>query len=484
MASSNQWSNWNSAPDIPYSPMIPDNLGLLPAGPTNDSRHSPMDLDVPGPSSLLFLPVNPSQQSDSLFPDSNNAPTQELPLKYDAAWARAEYLAGRLTTSKDNSSDIVSLVCPKCGTWINSGQTDPDGQLLAMRFFAALGQHMKGGKCEKRQREKLTRDDDMDSSHSESPISIRDQSLPPISPALSRRSSSVSLSPYLARRPSLSINTASPAPSFSIPSTPITPASGAHFRFSTPGSKQNELGDPCPGLAFDWNIDDKPFFQTFPVQRIGSEPDFLPFWYQGRGSQMELHFAISKKCTHFARSDPFRLRPCDLCEGLKPKIDRLRELANGADHNVGYQYLNWDQLHTRLDKKRDEITGLKFKMLNMGRSLASTARKLVNCRAFIMAVAENDVPRLNALVSTCVRSGAGVKTMTAKIAQAFAGNYSPKVFTPKDMELSLLVLRLGGRSLLHALNHALNLPLCCWLELNRVVKMGLSARDKQSARLE
>ncbi|KAJ7578134.1 hypothetical protein C8J56DRAFT_711788, partial [Mycena floridula] len=75
-----------------------------------------------------------------------------------------------------------------------------------------------------------------------------------------------------------------------------------------------------------------------------------------------------------------------------------------------------------------------------------------------MAMAENDVPRLNALVSTCIRSGAGVKTMTEKIAQAFAGNYSPKVFTPKDMELSLLVLRLGGRPLLHALNHALNLP--------------------------
>ncbi|KAJ7909926.1 hypothetical protein B0H13DRAFT_1616140 [Mycena leptocephala] len=76
-----------------------------------------------------------------------------------------------------------------------------------------------------------------------------------------------------------------------------------------------------------------------------------------------------------------------------------------------------------------------------------------------MAIATNDIPRVNALLSTALRNGASINTIIAQILEAVQGLRSTKGFTQFEHDLSLLIYRIGGQSLLYSLNHALNLPL-------------------------
>jgi hypothetical protein len=84
--------------------------------------------------------------------------------------------------------------------------------------------------------------------------------------------------------------------------------------------------------------------------------------------------------------------------------------------------------------------------------------KLTDYKRFFVAAANHDVPRLQSLISTAVRSGAGINAITRKIESAFAGLYIPKSFSQAEMDLAQLILRLGGRQLLYALSHSLGLP--------------------------
>ncbi|KAJ7753963.1 hypothetical protein DFH07DRAFT_868659 [Mycena maculata] len=76
----------------------------------------------------------------------------------------------------------------------------------------------------------------------------------------------------------------------------------------------------------------------------------------------------------------------------------------------------------------------------------------------VIAIATNNVKRVNVLVNTALRNGASINTITAQIQEAVQGLRSTKGFSDFEHDLSLLVYRIGGNSLLYSLNHALRLP--------------------------
>ncbi|KAJ7121422.1 hypothetical protein C8R44DRAFT_529506, partial [Mycena epipterygia] len=96
--------------------------------------------------------------------------------------------------------------------------------------------------------------------------------------------------------------------------------------------------------------------------------------------------------------------------------------------------------------------------LNLGRRLATFARKMEDFERLIMAIASNDVPSIHSIIETAMRNGASVRTMANRIYDAFEGLHQTKGFTDFERDLGILIYRLGGRSLLYAMNHALNLP--------------------------
>lgn len=75
-----------------------------------------------------------------------------------------------------------------------------------------------------------------------------------------------------------------------------------------------------------------------------------------------------------------------------------------------------------------------------------------------MAVATGDIPRLHKLVQQGLRDGASIGAITTKIEAGLAGAYQARGYDETDLDISLMVLRLGGRKLLYALNHQFAIP--------------------------
>ncbi|KAJ7727820.1 hypothetical protein DFH07DRAFT_970034 [Mycena maculata] len=94
----------------------------------------------------------------------------------------------------------------------------------------------------------------------------------------------------------------------------------------------------------------------------------------------------------------------------------------------------------------------------MSRQLATFARRMGDFERLIIAIATNDVKRVNVLLCTAIKNGTSINTITAQIIEAAQGIRSTKGFTKFEHDLSLLIYHIGGHSLIYSLNHALGLP--------------------------
>lgn len=75
-----------------------------------------------------------------------------------------------------------------------------------------------------------------------------------------------------------------------------------------------------------------------------------------------------------------------------------------------------------------------------------------------MALAEMDAAKVGTLVQTALRHGASIPAIITQIEQAIKGAYNPRFVSERTLDISTLIYRIGGRSLLYSMNHALGLP--------------------------
>ncbi|KAK6996305.1 hypothetical protein R3P38DRAFT_2565994, partial [Favolaschia claudopus] len=94
---------------------------------------------------------------------------------------------------------------------------------------------------------------------------------------------------------------------------------------------------------------------------------------------------------------------CQECDKIPARIAKLADIATHAEKGTNYQYLSHQQLEDLVVQRTKEMNTLKPHFsLNMSRQLATFARKMGDYERLVMAIAENDVPRVNALLSTAV----------------------------------------------------------------------------------
>jgi hypothetical protein len=101
---------------------------------------------------------------------------------------------------------------------------------------------------------------------------------------------------------------------------------------------------------------------------------------------------------------------------------------------------------------------MKLQGLNDAQKIAHTLTRLDEYRSLVMAMSENDVPRVQHILSVALKKGSSVRQILTTLEDAIAGTYHPRGYSGDDLDLATLVYRLGGRQLMYALNHRLGLP--------------------------
>ncbi|KAK7013539.1 hypothetical protein R3P38DRAFT_3206912 [Favolaschia claudopus] len=223
-------------------------------------------------------------------------------------------------------------------------------------------------------------------------------------------------------------------------------ASSSHSNIASMPASSSDLGATstrsCPGIVVQWPPElELNFNETFPFHRvpIGRSNGDLPFYIELQDGGKKI-VAWSKTCTR--RLTPFASH-CHECDKVVARLDRLGSMAEHAEKGTNYRFLS----HS-----------IFVVSLNMSRQLATFARKMGDYERLVMAIAENDVPRINALLNTALQNGASVNTIIAQITETVQRLRSTKGFPQFEHDLSLLIYRIGGNSLLYSLNHALGLP--------------------------
>ncbi|KLO14229.1 hypothetical protein SCHPADRAFT_826611, partial [Schizopora paradoxa] len=79
-------------------------------------------------------------------------------------------------------------------------------------------------------------------------------------------------------------------------------------------------------------------------------------------------------------------------------------------------------------------------------------------KRFLMAISSGDIPRLDRLLSQALNDGAGITQILGRVELSLLGAYHARSFDEKDIDIAVLVYRLGGRSLLFALNKYIEIP--------------------------
>ncbi|GJE91565.1 hypothetical protein PsYK624_077150 [Phanerochaete sordida] len=265
-----------------------------------------------------------------------------------------------------------------------------------------------------------------------------DDELPSIPATPSRRSSLVARSPR----------------SIGSPRTPRLPRP-ARFSVSprTPRTPRRSRSHTCPGISLDWPKDD--FFATYPFQRHGYGMKSLGYrfcYVESNGTRFRVR---SDFCLGQRQSDG---APCLQCAAARSKVDHLADLASSVASHTNYKWLTHEQLRDLLREKDAALRKWKLMALSLTRKYGSVLDKLDDARRFIMAVATKDVPRLQQLVRQGLKEHASISKIVQRVEDSLNKVYHARGYSEDDKDVSLMVLRLGGRKLLYALSQYIGIP--------------------------
>ncbi|KAG1719742.1 hypothetical protein EDB19DRAFT_1647796 [Suillus lakei] len=214
----------------------------------------------------------------------------------------------------------------------------------------------------------------------------------------------------------------------------------------------------CPGLTVAWPQDLRPFVMLFPWERYHEGLDSLPFLVD-----------ISNSAVPRVRSKRCRLStllegvPCDECAEISQHVTQLADAARNPKSHTNYRFLGLAHMQDLAKGYADQTRQLRLQGLNESRQYMSTLTQLDDYSRLLMAISEQDIPRLRQIINVALRNGAGVREIVNKLEDALEGVYCPRGYGASDLDIVTLVFRLGGRQLLFALNQSLGLPSICTL---------------------
>ncbi|KIK37640.1 hypothetical protein CY34DRAFT_15586 [Suillus luteus UH-Slu-Lm8-n1] len=95
----------------------------------------------------------------------------------------------------------------------------------------------------------------------------------------------------------------------------------------------------------------------------------------------------------------------------------------------------------------EETNRLKLQGLNDARHVTHVLTRLDEYKSLIMAMSENDVPRIQHILAVTLKRGSSICQIINTLEDAIAGTYHPRGYSRDDLDIAILAYRLGGPAL-------------------------------------
>ncbi|KAG1873360.1 hypothetical protein C8R48DRAFT_594070 [Suillus tomentosus] len=94
-----------------------------------------------------------------------------------------------------------------------------------------------------------------------------------------------------------------------------------------------------------------------------------------------------------------------------------------------------------------KISHSTIQSLNDGCNIRRLSSELEDHSLLVMALSQSDIPGLRNLLQTALKNGANIRAILQTIEDTLERGYRPRGYSQDTLDLSLLILCLGGRNL-------------------------------------
>ncbi|KAG2338518.1 hypothetical protein BDR05DRAFT_951816, partial [Suillus weaverae] len=228
----------------------------------------------------------------------------------------------------------------------------------------------------------------------------------------------------------------------------------------TLAQKSDVISTACTGVPIYWPVRGPSFLETFPVGCASDGPGMLLFDIDTRGT---IPHAYSKDCERHTTPGS----PCTECLDIVPSLEHMVTIAQDIKPQVHYRYRSHFDMVQVARQYAEEANRLKLKGLNDARRVTHVLTRLDDYKSLIIALSENDVPRIQHILTVTLKRGSSIQQVINTLEDAITGTYHPRGYTGDDLDIAILMYHLGGRQLLYALSHRLGLPSLRTLQTHR-----------------
>ncbi|CUA75348.1 hypothetical protein RSOLAG22IIIB_05853 [Rhizoctonia solani] len=252
-------------------------------------------------------------------------------------------------------------------------------------------------------------------------------------------------------------------PDSSMPNLSLTPGSQQSFSSPclalvahTPASNSltcegAEIILSCSSWAnYPWHLHD-------PSLNRGRPPSFYPCGINCSGDVIRIR---SSACVGVTPSTRYKsCIPCTEAVDSREVQSIIQRMENESPPNgLNLVFYSHKQLADVLESKEETLKKYRLQGLEVNRKATRLLGKLSDYKQLLLALSEVDDVAVSRIVQVALRQGCGPAAIVGRLMKAQQGLYRSESYSGKDIDIGLLVLRLGGPRLLESLSKALNLP--------------------------
>lgn len=133
-------------------------------------------------------------------------------------------------------------------------------------------------------------------------------------------------------------------------------------------------------------------------------------------------------------------------------------MSSENGRTLNYEYMTINQTEQRARAAVSTLHATRLKTLNVRRQALRIGRKLEEFKKIMMFLGENDIAGVRRVLGKALKDGKSPFAILGTLQDAFEGRYHARGHNQDDLDLAILVMRVGGPALLYALSKAVGLP--------------------------
>lgn len=229
---------------------------------------------------------------------------------------------------------------------------------------------------------------------------------------------------------------------------------------------QKDEAFPCKGIQVELT---EPREQHFPllVHTKLNDPEFI--------FDLELGNVRSKNCLRWVfQQQPFSNSAqsshiqCTTCKRMN-NDEQLEDIAQRSRDDSFHltksniEFFTAFQMRQKINQSRDINRKNRLDTLSSNRKMTTVCRRLDDMKQLQTCLATDRIPRVQQILTRMIKENRSTKVAIEFLNKAASGEYRPKGFDERDLDMGILDNHIGGRRLIYAHNHS-------------VTHMGPSAR--------